>query len=658
MADLVTRSRLDDSGFNRGLAKMRSEARAFNKQLSSEFSKVFSGAAMGGGIAASAYGIGAAIKGAFADADRVSDLAETLREMPADLVRVGGAAVLMGADMEAVVKAAVKLRVNLGKAAEGGKAQADALAAMGLNGRELSQMNLPDLMVALSEGYGRAEKGGAGFLAVQELLSRGGTELINLLQRSPAELKALFESIQPASDAALMGMGVLADQWNLMLQNMRSGFQQFVWDTYAGWRRFKASLQASEAVGKATRERFAKEKDSGIIPEGLGKKQRRAAEGALYKKIHGEEMAKWMGSNPEEAGFMTEGRDYRPKGPIDLKKGATTGEGGGGDDEKKRKEVDRLTEAYWKAKEARDAANRTDEQNLENLIGNLAELRSRIARGNADQAQSLRLRTEEQALMKEIEDLGRKIGEQKKRDAEEDKREKEKLDKLREDRMSEAAKQREYALEAAILQLKSDGKEHAAEEARLRLAAAEKEYDFARGSKKEAEAYVALMAARNNLSDAVKGDKGNKDERIKAYMTDGMSRGDAKKKVREEMKQEAKNQRAVDAYDRSVARKGRPSLIDNANRPLSDDPTNNQRMDLTAKEQIDVRPGDSELYGLKKWEQIGASPKGSGMDAETGDAAAGKGIEGASGGDSNGIGQLIQVVNELKQAIEKASGGS
>ncbi|MCC6356312.1 MAG: hypothetical protein IT577_20695, partial [Verrucomicrobiae bacterium] len=205
MADLVTRSRLDDSDFNRGLARMRKEARDFNRRLGSEFSKVFSGAAVGGGIAAALYGIGNAVRGAFADADKVSDLAETLREMPSDLVRVGGAASLMGADMEAVIKAAVKLRVNLAKAGEGGREQAEMLEAMGLKASELSRMRLPDMIVALAGGYQKAESSGRGFLALQTLLSRSGTELVNLLQRSPEELRELFESIKPASDAALMG---------------------------------------------------------------------------------------------------------------------------------------------------------------------------------------------------------------------------------------------------------------------------------------------------------------------------------------------------------------------------------------------------------------------------------------------------------------------
>ena len=633
MADLNTRSRLDDSDFNRGLARMRKEARDFNKKLGSEFSKVFSGAAVGGGIAAALYGIGNAVRGAFSEADKVSDLAETLREMPSDLVRVGGAASLMGSDMEGVVKAAVKLRVNLGKAAEGGNEQAEALEAMGLSGRELSRMALPDMIVALAQGYQRAEASGRGFLAVQELLSRGGTELVNLLQRSPEELRELFESIKPASDAALMGMGVVADQWNLMLQNMKSRFQDWVWSTYAGWKKFTASLKASEEVGAAARQRFAAEKDSGIIPEGLGKKQRRAAEGALYKKIHGEEMAKWMGSNPEDAGFMTEGANYRPKGMIDRAKGAVS-DGGGESAEKQRKEIDRLTEAYWKAKEARDAANRTDEQNLQNLIGRLAELRNRIARGNADQQQTLKLRTEEQVLLKDIEELGRKIAENKKREGEEARREAERLDKAGQDKMAEAAKQRELALEAAILKLKSDGKEHAVEEARLRLAAAEKEYDFARGSKREAEAYVALLEARNNLTEATGASQGkSKNERIEEYMRDGMSAGDAKKKVRGEDRAARRADARINAFRKGAEEA--PNIMGEGVRDYMDSHKN--------------------VSGARAFDS-GAWESGSHGQAVA-DAAAGKGIEGASGGDANGMGELLQAVNELKQAIEKASGG-
>jgi uncharacterized protein YoaH (UPF0181 family) len=635
VADLVTRSRLDDSDFNRGLARMRKEARDFNRRLGSEFSKVFSGAAVGAGIAAALYGIGNAVRGAFADADKVSDLAETLREMPSDLVKVGGAASLMGADFDAVVKAAVKLRVNLGKAAEGGREQAEALKIMGLSGRELSRMDLPDMIVALAGGYQRAEASGRGFLVVQDLLSRGGTELVNLLQRSPEELRELFASIMPATDAALMGMGVVADQWNLMLQNMKSRFQDWVWTTYAGWRKFAASLKASEEVGAAARERFAVEKDSGIIPEGLDKRGRVAAERALYQKIHGEEMAKWMGANAEDAGFMAEGANYRPEGMIDRAKGTLT-DGGAGDDEKRRKGIERLAEAYWRAKEAREAANRSDEQNLENLLGKLAELRIRIARGIADQEETIKLRTEEQGLLKEIEDLGRKIAEQKRREEEEAGREKERAAKAREEKMGEAAKVRELALEAAIAGLKADGKEHAVEEARLRVAAAEKELEMARGSKREAEAYVALMQARSNLAQASAGlGSKSKNERIEEYMRDGMTSGEAKKKVRGEDKDARRAEARISAF-----RKGATEEADMVSGRDSGREYMDSHRNVSGARAFDSGAWESGSYGQS-----------------VADAAAGKGAEGASGGDANGIGQLLQAVNELKAAIVAASGG-
>ncbi len=525
---------------------MRKEARDFNRRLGSEFSKVFSGAAVGGGIAAALYGIGNAVRGAFSEADRVSDLAEMLREMPSDLVRVGGAAALMGADMEAVVKAAVKLRVNLAKAGEGGKEQAEMLEAMGLRASELSRMRLPDMIVALAQGYQRAEASGRGFLALQTLLSRSGTELANLLQRGPEELRELFESIRPASDAALMGMGVVADQWNLMLGNMKSRFQDWVWSTYAGWRKFRASLEASEEVGAASRKRFAAEKGAvlGEIPD---RARRVAAERALYKKIHGEEMAKWMSANPEDAGFMTEGANYRPTGAIDQGKGVI---GEGGDDASaKKRAIDRLIEAYWKAKEARDEANRSDEQNLTAMLGKLAEVQNRIRRGNLSQEEGLELRTEEQALLKSIEDMQRKIAEAQER-ATKDAREAE--DKLRKERADAAQKLRELALEAAIAELKKDGRDHAVEEARLRVRAAEREFEFAKGTTREAEAYVALLQARNSLT-AAGGDNGrSKKERVEEYIGGGMTAGDAKKKVRGEDRDARKAGTRIRSYRRGA----------------------------------------------------------------------------------------------------------
>ncbi len=638
MADLVTRSRLDDSDFNRGLARMRKEARDFNRRLGSEFSKVFSGAAVGGGIAAALYGIGNAVRGAFSEADKVSDLAETLREMPSDLVRVGGAATLMGSDMEGVIKAAVKLRVNLGKASEGGKEQAETLEAMGLKASELSRMRLPDMIVALAGGYQRAEASGRGFLALQTLLSRSGTDLANLLQRSPEELSELFESIKPASDAALMGMGVVADQWNLMLGNMKSRFQDWVWGTYAGWRKFKASLEASEEVGAAARERFNTEKKpGGVIPEGLGKRERIAAERLLYKKIHGEEMAKWMGANAEDAGFMTEGAGYRPEGPIDRGKGgiADPAEGAAAKDAEKKKIAGLIAE-WWKLKKAREEAGRSLEAQLSYLTEAYAAHRNLVGTMDRDSMAYREALVEEQRLLKDIEDVQRKIADEEKRKAEEAGRAKEQEGKDREEKMQEAGKVRELALEAAIARLKADGKEHAVEEARLRVAAAEKELEMARGSKREAEAYVALMGARNTLTEASAGPHGkSKNERIEELIRGGMTAGDAKRQVRGADKDARKAEARISAF-----RKGATEEADS----LSGRDSGREYMDSHRN------VAGAGAFNSGAWE--------SGSHAQAvADAAAGKGAEGASGGDANGIGQLLQAVNELKAAIVAASGG-
>lgn len=631
MADLVTRSRLDDSDFNRGLARMRKESRDFNRRLGSEFSKVFSGAAVGGGIAAALYGIGNAVRGAFADADKVSDLAETLREMPSDLVRVGGAATLMGADMEAVVKAAVKMRVNLAK---GGKEQAEMLDAMGLKASELSRMRLPEWTMALARGYQRAEQSGRGFLALQTLLGRSGVELANLLQ-NPEQLIELIESIKPASDAAIMGMGVVADQWNLMLGNMKSRFQDWVWGTYAGWRKFRASLEASEEVGAASRKRFAAEKGAvlGEIPD---RAKRVAAERLLYKKIHGEEMAKWMGANAEDAGFMTEGSGYRPGGQIDRAKGgiADAGEGGDGKGDAEKKKVAGLIAEWWKLKKAREEAGRSLEQQLSYLTEAYAAHRNLVGTMDRDSVAYREALVEEQRMLKDIEDVQRKIADEEKRKAEEAGRAKEGEGKDREEKMQEAAKVRELALEAAIAGLKADGKDHAAEEARLRVAAAEKELGMARGSKREAEAYVALMGARNALAEASAGPGGkSKDERIEDLMRGGMRAGAAKRQVRQEDQDARKAEARINTFRRGAE----------------------QAPDIMGEGVRDYMEGHKNVSGARAFDS-GAWESGS-YGQSLADAAAGKGAEGASGGDANGIGQLLQAVNELKAAIVAASGG-
>ena len=172
--------------------------------------------------------------------------------------------------------------------------------------------------------------------------------------------------------------------------------------------------------------------------------------------------------------------------------------------------------------------------------------------------------------------------------------------------------------------------------ARLRVAAAEKELEMARGSKREAEAYVALMQARGNLAQASAGPGGkSKNERIEEYMRDGMTSGDAKKKVRGEDKDARRAEARISAF-----RKGATEEADS----ISGRDSGREYMDSHRN------VSGAGAFNSGAWE--------SGSYAQSvADAAAGKGAEGASGGDANGIGQLLQAVNELKAAIVAASGG-
>jgi hypothetical protein len=433
-----------------------------------------------------------------------------------------------------------------------------------------------------------------------------------------------------------MGMGVVADQWNLMLGNMKGRFQDWVWGTYAGWRKFRVSLEASEEVGAASRKRFAAEKGA-VLGEISDRAKRVAAERLLYKKIHGEEMAKWMASNAEDAGFMTEGAGYRPEGPIDRAKGgiAEPGEGAAAKNAEKKKIAGLIAE-WWKLKKAREEAGRSLEQQLSYLTEAYAAHRNLIGTMDRDSVSYREALNEEQGLLKDIEDAQRKIADEEKRKAEEAQRAKEGEARDREAKMAGAAKVRELALEAAIAELKADGKDHAVEEARLRVAAAEKELEMARGSKREAEAYVALMGARNALADATAAPGGkSKNERIEELIRGGMTAGDAKRQVQGEDKDARKAEARISAF-----RKGATEEAD----MVSGREGGRGYMD-SHRNVSGARAFDSGAWESGSYAQSVA------------DAAAGKGAEGASGGDANGIGQLLQAVNELKQAIVAASGG-
>lgn len=582
---------------------MRKEARDFNKKLGSEFSKVFSGAAVAGGMTAALYGVGRAVTSIVGRAGRVNDLAEALQEMPADLVAVGGAAQLAGADMEAVNRAAVKLRVNLGKAADDDREMAETLKVMGLEASKLSRMSLPDMITELARGYQRAEQGGRGYLVVQTLMGRSATELIQLLQQAPEDLEEIFGRLTPKSNEAIQALDDLGDAWEELKIRASNASTDYLGGTVLKWRSIKKTLEK----------------------EGFF---------AAAKEFGRNVMSPFAAPSEETKADFRRDRGQKPRrGEIDPGGSAKAAED-------RRRETDGLVKSI---NEARKATRELGMEDIELLaerkqaLGEIIAQQKGLAVGSVEQ---LRLYDKQKKLELEIAQIQKKMGDEMDRLEEAERRRIERLkeeeQKKQEQAAGDAAKQRELALEAAIESLKEQGRHSAEAEARLRVEAAQKEYALAKGSKEEAEKYVALMAARNSLTEATSPDKGkSKNERIEEYMRDGMTSGEAKKKVRGEDKDARRAEARISAF-----RKGATEEADMVSGRDS------------GREYMDSHRNVSGAGAFNS----GAWESGSHAQAVA-DAAAGKGAEGASGGDANGIGQLLQAVNELKQAIEKASGG-
>lgn len=212
MSEVKFRSGVDQGGFERDLGSMGAKLGRFNSRVVGMLSKM-AVPVSAGGIAAFGMKVAQA-------ADQVQDLAERYGESATAIQKVGAVAKVSGTDLDSVMNATKRLRVALVDAERGGKAQADALEAMGLSAKDLIGLPLPDLLTRLAGGYQTAEQKGQGLWALQQLMGRGASDMLQLMKMAPEELGAAFDAAAAASDESVRRMADLADAW----ENLKGKF--------------------------------------------------------------------------------------------------------------------------------------------------------------------------------------------------------------------------------------------------------------------------------------------------------------------------------------------------------------------------------------------------------------------------------------------------
>lgn len=544
MSEVKFTSGVDQSGFERDLGSMHGKMMKFNASMVAAISRFAAPAAL-------AAGVGAIGKAALESADRIQDLADRYKATAVDVQRIGSVAKVMGTGVESSLSSVKKLRLALVEAADGGKAQNEALRAMGVSVAELENLALPDLLARVAEGYQRAEQSGRGLHAITKLMGESADELIPMLSQGSAALKEMFDATAVASDERVQKLADLADGW----ERLKSGAMAYAVDGLGavmdGW------TKLLEMVGRHNPEDFAATSMGG-----------------------GQDVPQWgPDTTPEE-----QARLMGAAAPAGFKAGEES---------------------------PADAAER-----------------ERMTRERAG-AEWL---AQEEARQKAAADAERDKDEADERAAQERRREFEDT-------------QRQIDLEMQIAALRGTGEQRAMQEARLRVEHARRELELAAGTGREREKALALARAEADLANRGGGGGATKDDRIKAFIDQGMSISEARSAVREEDKRQRNRGRIKDRYDRIKG--DRPSLIDDPNQP-TDQAGYIRRGSLINEYGFGqgTRPGDVTR-------RAGSWVAGGGAVAGPGEATAGAAEAGAGGG---GLQEIAATLGRIEAMMQQEVG--
>ena len=136
----------------------------------------------------------------FADtAEALGNTAQIIGTTSTELSRLHQTAIPMGIAAESVDKSMVKLAKTLTDARRGGEESAAAFEAVGITGKELQDLTLPEVMAKIADKFKDTEDGASKAALAQMLLGKSGSELIPWLNQGSEAMR------EQADEAERMG---------------------------------------------------------------------------------------------------------------------------------------------------------------------------------------------------------------------------------------------------------------------------------------------------------------------------------------------------------------------------------------------------------------------------------------------------------------------
>lgn len=206
---------LDQSKFVKGLRAAEKELKALGQSIM----KIGAGLTAAGGAITGVFT--AAAKSFVSAGDAINDMATRTGVSVGALQALGFAAKMSGTDVEALETGLRVMQRTITDAAGGSKSAAKSLTDVGLSVQALAGMAPEDQFTAVAEAISKIEDPTRRVAVAFDLLGRGGTSLIPMMEEGAAGIAAMaqrFAQLGPPLTAADVSLAALADDvWNELL---------------------------------------------------------------------------------------------------------------------------------------------------------------------------------------------------------------------------------------------------------------------------------------------------------------------------------------------------------------------------------------------------------------------------------------------------------
>lgn len=220
MATLKATTKLDSTGFNTGVDKMKKKSSG----LGATFKKL-------GGVMAATFSVGAVIgftKAIINMGSKMTDLADqsglTLRQFQA----LNAVSIRAGVSSEKVQAAMAKISVSMGEAMSGAGEYVDMFQSIGLTQEKLATMNPAQVFEKLAQVMSRSQRGTEEYGAALQIIgTRSGAKLVEVMRQAAGGLDNMADSAANASlimeDELVKSLDKAADDFAIFWLQIKVG---------------------------------------------------------------------------------------------------------------------------------------------------------------------------------------------------------------------------------------------------------------------------------------------------------------------------------------------------------------------------------------------------------------------------------------------------